>query len=387
LLGEPCSCVRGYCVGSSSSCAECSNDYYGPNCNNPCTCVNGVCNNQLNGNGTCSECDYTHYGSNCIDECICTVEYECDGVFGVGACKSCLGTNFTGPYCNQSCPCEYGICNGVNGSCLYCTGNYSGPYCNISCQCVNGVCDGLDPIKGIGACSYCYNLYDVPPYCNTTSTCSCVEGQGYCISSKCVCIPPYSGTTCGNNCVDEQCSLVCEGTKSTCSNGLTFHQQAAVVSYSYIFEAPAVINDSTITLLSVQLTVDSNVTVLDSNIIFKQSSIVAYGCINFTNTNISVDLSKASASLLLLDSKVGCLSLENSTITYHNKSDCITTPKNQTTEGTLLIVISPQACGSPFPWYIVIIAVAALVVIIIVIVVIVLGVPSIRNKCFEKQKY
>jgi len=111
------------------------------------------------------------------------------------SCLSCTG-DYIGPYCNQTCACDNGVCGtGVNATdqCLSCYGTVTyGLYCNETCYCVNGYCSY--GINGTGGCATCiYNYFGT--LCDQECS-TCIHG--YCdISNKfCRCYENWNGTYC-----------------------------------------------------------------------------------------------------------------------------------------------------------------------------------------------
>jgi len=141
-------------------------------------------------------------------------------------------------------------------------------------------------------------------------------------------------------------------------------------------------NVTNLNLGLVSLYTQKNIVILDSNIqLNSTSSIVSNGCINITNSQFTVDLSKTSASetIVLMNSKSGCLNITNYSISYLNEPKC-GSAQTQKNSKTLTIVISNTCPTGLAGWVIAVIIIASIVGVLLILVAIVLLVPSLRRR-------
>jgi len=192
------------------------------------------------------------------------------------------------------CYCYQGYClsdHTNEDSCSNCSEGYYGPTCNNSCQCVNGDC-----ITGVG----------------------------------CQCTSNFMGVNCDQICIDSNCSTFCLCDHNcseikNCNNNISITNQSLIFSENITFQGNLTIEGSNINLTSILLTTFSNISISNSNLIFNTSAILSDECIKLSNTTITVDLSQQSSNiskLLLLNSSLGCLSIDSYNINYLNKPKC-----------------------------------------------------------------
>jgi len=138
------------------------------------------------------------------------------------------------------------------------------------------------------------------------------------------------------------------------------------------------------------LLIKRNLTLINSTLNFlKSSSIITNGCINISNSNITVDLSTLSLtkndgdSILLFNSTLGCLSGNMYSITYLNKPNC-TSLKSYINSYSLYVILRLSDCNeTPAPFNLLIIAIIILgsvIGIAIIVLALICAIPSIRHK-------
>jgi len=264
----------------------------------------------------------------------------------------------------------------MNETCTTCDENYYGRNCDKEVTCENGVVDG--GINGSGECISCYNEW-FGEICNVK--CLCVNGSGY-NSSQCT-------------------DIVISNSNVTLENDHCFFDitiiQASIIlgENNFIFGN---MSSSKSNLFFDGLTIiHGNLILTDSSLYLSNSSIVAEGCIYFSNnTNITIDVSNIAennSEIVLFRSNKSCIS-QQGIINYKfiNQPKCISSieVKNESDIDTLFITYRKE-CGDNLSspelfWVIPLIIIFSVVGLMIVFVVIVFAIPSIRRKLFPHVK-
>jgi len=153
-----------------------------------------------------------------------------------------------------------------------------------------------------------------------------------------------------------------------------------------------IINESIINLSAVELSIDKNLTLLDSTMTFNSSTIITKGCITISNTKIKVDLSNANiklGQLLLMNSTSKCLTSTGTfSIVYFNQPQCTQSTSELNSLALIVTFTNESNCEkSPLAtWIIILIVICSVVgLAIIVIVIVVLILPDLRRKIFSKN--
>jgi len=249
-----------------------------------------------------------------------------------------------------TCDCYFGSCDLTHSSCNECFPNFFGKFCKEKCTCINGNCS-----EGI-------------------------NGNGFCLS----CIPKFFGPNCDQICIDTNCTILCYSDEpKTCKNNITILQIKFSFNSSIMFQGNTLIEESNFGLINSQLLFQKDIDIFNSTILFNSSSIISEGCINLTDTNISIDLTNINSNQdqLLLNSTAGCLLLGNTLkLTYVNQPSC-TTVQKYIDSYALIIVLKETNCNdSLLIWVVIVIAI--IFGLTLILSVIVLVIPSLRRKIF-----
>jgi len=214
----------------------------------------------------------------------------------------------------------------------------------------------------------------------------------------------FFGNNCEQKCIDSSCSVSCfcndsyyncSGEDSNCTNDITINNQSLSFTSTILFiQGNISIDGSNVNLTSINLITDTFLSILNSNIFFNSSSIISNGCINLKNTKLTIDYSNTTSSelLVLFNSSLGCLNVNNITISIVNQPKC-TTFQRITDSSTLSILFQKQTnCeeqkSTIASWEIVLIIVGSIIGVAIIFIVLALAVPPIRKKNipFRKRK-
>ncbi len=211
--GPDCTCATGW---DGPNCDRCAPGYYGSDCRQTCPGFgteagicggHGVCNDNLDGDGSC-KCDISHEkGGWKVDaNGLCT---ECAPGWArddEGQCNKCA-YGYYGNTCTLECPGGIGnICNNqgtcdADGKC-HCQDNVQGEDCSG--------CDGH--FTGYPACNSCvYGWYDsdCSKPCPGGADNAC-NGHGTCdVNGRCTCNGHFKGTDC-NECKDGFTGINCD---------------------------------------------------------------------------------------------------------------------------------------------------------------------------------
>ena len=202
----------------NGECVECQEGFYGNGtgeCQYLCDCINGVCNDDLEGDGscactsgwtgpTCEECQEGYYGPDC-KPCECGALGICvDGLGGDGKCSCPSSLEWNGTECvSPGCEENPSIPNLDNGG-TPCEGTGNGETCALVCQegfeaTENPTCDEGQWVGGA-----CEDINECKP--EGTQICVNVPSGGTCDDETCSeavgLLDPY--------CVDIQWDEFCE---------------------------------------------------------------------------------------------------------------------------------------------------------------------------------
>lgn len=218
-----CDVRNGLCLCQSewngnAECSECTDGYYGDNCNLCPLCVHGTCLDGIGGNGTCV-CDEGYSGLYCADNNVC------DGVLcsGNGNCVNNGGEpvcicddGYDGVLCDIDLPvvCINGIKSPGNENTCICSCGWKGKNCNI---CMDEYFTG----KCLSCGDWC--VHGSCLYNNTMTFCSCDVGYEGELCNKII-DNGGGGSQCaappGYCCSDIQCpGSYCKNYQSKESNG------------------------------------------------------------------------------------------------------------------------------------------------------------------------
>jgi len=145
-----------------------------------------------------------------------------------------------------------------------------------------------------------------------------------------------------------------------------------------------------LSLINTEILTKKNIS-LNSTLIFNSSSIVSEGCINISNSNITVLIPQNilnDENILLLNSTQGCLNGDPFKITILNLPPC-TSP--QTIQNSFIFsiqLIKQSNCETGKneglePWVIILIIVGAVLVFLVIIII--FAVPQIRRAIFPTR--
>ncbi|XP_052803968.1 uncharacterized protein LOC128234050 isoform X2 [Mya arenaria] len=246
----------------ATTCIECPQGEYGPNCTESCDCIEAntdICDPI---DGTCN-CKSGYNLTNCsndINECedgsaVCPTNSECFNMPGsytckctsgylktaVGQCQECSNSKF-GENCAQICACNMtntDICDKVTGDCQ-CNDFWKGTTCNEDVDECNPGGSFLNPcaVKQHTTCNNKYGSYEcncIAGYQEDATGCveinECLTQSGICHqdcvntpgSYTCVCSPGFSGdgetcTPCESNKYGKECANVCECVEANTKN-------------------------------------------------------------------------------------------------------------------------------------------------------------------------
>jgi len=137
------------------------------------------------------------------------------------------------------------------------------------------------------------------------------------------------------------------------------------------------------------LSIGDNLIIKNSHILFNSTTIITKGCINITNSSITVDFSHVSLDLdklLLINSTSGCL-VGSLDINYINQSKCVELIENRDSY-SIFVLIKKLKCdniSTQIPDWIVPV-ITLIVVLVVIIAIAIIFISPLRYKIFPRLK-
>jgi len=261
----------------------------------------------------------------------------------------------------------------------------------------NQYCINTDGGFLCGICPSGYQVFNnncvgciILPFSNNCVNCNCLCScdNETCIGNEtCYCSPNFFG---------QNCSSHIPYVPPTPIIGQPFEIKDLEFSWDisygvFYFKGPFSVINGTLNLESTSLYI-TDMSMLDSKLIFSNSSIIAIGCIYLDNTEITIDLSEKEddEKMIILTSKLNCLS-GDPTITFANQSTTLTCklPRVERDSSTLLIVfVGDPNCiekNEGIDLEMIVVILGSIVSLVIIFIVLVLTFPPLRRKIFRKE--